>query len=64
MITQEQSAGASATSERWTGGDRGGRFGWARTLAAVIACILGGLVVLLAAGNLLPAATNIVTLAP
>ena len=62
MITQEQSAGASATSERWTGGDRGGRFGWARTFAAVIASILGGLVVLLAAGNLLPAATNIVTL--
>ena len=38
------------------------KFQRSRTAAAVVAALLGALVVLLAAGNLLPAATNIVTL--
>ena len=62
MSTHEQSVGSPATPKRRRGGDRGHRFRWIRTFAAVVASVLGGLVVLLAVGNLLPAATNIVTL--
>jgi len=62
MSTYKQSAGSLTTPERRTAGHRGDRSRWVWTFAAVVASILGGLVVLLAAGNLLPAATNIVTL--
>lgn len=62
MKTHEQSAGSAVEPKRWAGSHRGNRFRWAPTFAALAASVLGGLVVLLAAGNLFPAATSIVTL--
>ena len=62
MNTHEQSTESQPTQKRGAGGERSARFGWVRTLAAVVAAVMGGVVVILAAGNLVPAATNIVTL--
>ena len=62
MKAHEQSPKIQATREPGAGADWSRRFRWVWTLAAVVAAVLAGLVVLLAAGNLVPAATNIVTL--
>ncbi|PZE58311.1 hypothetical protein DEJ04_09615 [Curtobacterium sp. MCLR17_044] len=62
MSTNEQSPQSLPPQDERTGGDRPARFRWARTVAAVVGAVLGGLVVVLAAGNLVPATSNIVTL--
>lgn len=62
MNTHEESTESQPPQKRGAGSERSTRFEWVRTLAAVVAAVMGGLVVLLAAGNLVPAATNIVTL--
>jgi len=62
MTMHEQPTESQRSREGQTDSDRPTRFRRVSTLAAVVAAVLGGLVVLLAAGNLVPAATNIVTL--
>ena len=62
MNTHEQPAGSQPSREQRAGSDRSKRRGWVRTAAAVAASVIAALVLLLAAGNLVPAATNIVTL--
>ena len=62
MNAHELSAESQSGPQESAGHDRPKRFAWVWTLAAVAASVLGGLVIVLAAANLFPAASNIVTL--
>ena len=62
MTTHEHPAEPRPTRERRGIDGRPARLRRLSTLAGVVAAVLGGLVVVLAAGNLVPAATNVVTL--